>query len=674
MIRSTKSNRPASTRLATTILLVSPVTKAWYLFTHLGPGWVFFRLRYALRRRIRTLRRRSSCVRWEQMACPEVLQSGWFEPWPREVGAGCVREAEDVLGGRFRLFSFHDVVAGFPPAWHRNQLTGEVVPSDRHWSELGDFAFGDIKGVWELSRFPWAFPLARAYARTRDERFAEGFWRLFEDWLQHNPPNSGPNWMCGQEATFRLMAATFAQAVFVRSPASTPVRVAAFSRFVGVTGQRIAANLDYALSQSNNHGISECVGLITAARLLPGCGSSRQWEARGMEGLQAQVEDLVYPDGGFSQHSVVYHRVLLHDLLWGTVLLRSSAASLSHRPTDTVPAWLIAAGRRATLYLEALVTSENGRAPLYGSNDGANVLPLADTEFLDFRAVVQAGYAVFFGSRRYEPGPWDETAEWLGATSSAGRRAASPEWAIPTLLSGQVPLAVQHFPDAGCAVLRNGATRLFLRCPTRFRHRPAQSDLLHVDIEWRGYSIASDAGSYSYNSVGPFVGALKEAAVHSTVTFDGEDPLTKVGRFLYLPWPAGCFRREGDAVVSEHDAWQSRGLRHVRRIEPVGKESFKVCDTVEGRGVHRVRIHWLLADYPYAWDAERSQLRLETPAGAFAMRCQTPDASVTLVRAAPGSPRGWWSPHYFQAAPAISVALEFPLNGSTEVVTTFEPA
>ena len=192
------------------------------------------------------------------------------------MGAACAHEADGVLRGEFRIFSNRVIAAGFAPDWHRNQMTGERATENRHWTELRDFAYGDIKGVWELSRFSWAFVLARAFVRTRDSRYANAFWQLFADWCRCNPSNLGPNWMCGQEATFRLMAVVFA-AETIGVPTAERDGLA---RFVVATGRRIAANLGYALSQKNNHGVSECIGLITVALLAPSYGESAGWLAR----------------------------------------------------------------------------------------------------------------------------------------------------------------------------------------------------------------------------------------------------------------------------------------------------------------------------------------------------------------------------------------------------------
>jgi hypothetical protein len=506
-----------------------------------------------------------------------------------------------------------------------------------------------------LSRFPWAFALARAYARTDDERFAEGFWCLFEDWLQHNQPNAGPNWMCGQEATFRLMAATFARCVLADSPASTVERLAAFRRFVAATARRIESNLDYALSQSNNHGISECIGLLVAASVLPTASEADRWWRKGMQSLRTQLADLVYEDGGFSQHSAVYHRVLLHDLL-----IARSAMSAGGKE---VPAWFREAGRRATEFLGTLLTPETGEVPLYGPNDGANILPMADADFLDFRPVWQAAAAVFCGRRPLPPGTWDELAGWTGATE------------LPTTIApGEARSCKVHHTDSGCLVWHSGESRLFLRCPTQFRHRPAQCDLLHAEVSWRGRRIAHDAGTYSYNTVGPFQESFKCAAVHNTVTFDGREPMRKIGRFLYLPWPGGeASWRDDTAFVASHDGWDADGLRHERTVTSLAVGSFVIADRLEARaGSHRARVHWLLTDVPYDFSAMERRLRLRTPVGDFLVTWS--DGAAMLQRSDPASDQGWWSPRYHQAEPALSLTVELAFAGHARIKTVFAPA
>lgn len=618
------------------------------LVRHLGVGWVVFRVRYALQRKSGALRRASPLVAWSEIPATELHLGPRIIPAPAQISGTAVREADAVLLGRFRLFSRREVTAGHPPDWHSNQLTGETAPADRHWSQLGDFSYGDIKGIWELSRFPWAFALTRAFARTGEVKYAEAFWRLFADWCARNPPDRGANWMCGQEATFRLMAVVFAAEGLDVPPAQREQ----LARFVIATGRRIAANLDYALSQKNNHGVSECVGLITAALLTPGHPESAAWRTRGLRELTAQVNELVYSDGGFSQHSLIYHRVLLHDLTWVTVRLE--------RAGHPVPAWLRAAGRRATEFLLALTDRTTGQGPLYGPNDGANILPLAAAEFLDLRPAGQLAAAVFLGKRPFVSGPWDEAVAWLVREGEKVPRFAEA-----------APVGAWHAPEAGCFQLTRGAGRLFLRCPTHFRHRPNQADMLHVDIWHRGRRVALDGGSYSYNSRERFT-QLGSAAQHNVLTIDGIEPMAKFSRFLYLPWPRGEVAVNGGSCTASHDGYKKLGVKWTREVMASGENTFVVTDRVSGASGRALRWHWRLDDRTWALAPEGGAV-VDAASGAritWTGGAQT--AEVRLIRADEATAFGWWSPYYGEVTPACSLIIELRATGAVEWRTEFQ--
>ncbi|MBA4135869.1 MAG: hypothetical protein C0518_00975 [Opitutus sp.] len=615
------------------------------LVRHLGIGWALFRFSYAMRRRLGGLRRLTPLRTWSELPSPTWRSGPPEATRPADVG-NSTAQADEILRGRFRLFSHRAVDAGFPPDWNRNQLSGETAPADRHWSELGDFAFGDIKGVWELSRFSWAFALVRAHRWTGEERYADAFWKLFADWCERNPPNRGPNWMCGQEATFRLMAVLFAA-----ENLSVPIeRSEALARFVVASGRRIAANIDYALSQKNNHGVSECVGLISAALAIPTHPESATWLRKGMRELEKQLAELVYADGGFSQHSLIYHRVLLHDLVWAKNRLVGAGSS--------VPEWLDAAGRRATEFLLPLIEASTGHAPLYGPNDGANVLLLTDAEFLDLRPAAQLASAAFRKTLPFGAGPWDEAVAWLVmGWEKLPRRAFEipPRW---------------HAPEAGCAQLRNEIGRIFLRCPTRFRHRPSQADMLHVDVWAHGQRMALDGGSFSYNSRERFT-ALGSSAQHNVLIIDGREPMEKFSRFLYLPWPRGEVREEESGFSASHDGYNQLGVEWTRRVvsEP---RRFVVEDHIIGAKARGVQWHWRLAERPWCLDEEGRQVSFSSGEKSFRIAWQA-DVTVTarLVRADAATAHGWWSPHYGEVEPACSLLFEAEGAGLVNLTTTF---
>ena len=45
--------------------------------------------------------------------------------------------------------------------------------------------------------------------RQHDETVADLYWRLFDEWDRQNPYGLTPQWVCGQEGTFRTFAWLF---------------------------------------------------------------------------------------------------------------------------------------------------------------------------------------------------------------------------------------------------------------------------------------------------------------------------------------------------------------------------------------------------------------------------------------------------------------------------------
>lgn len=544
----------------------------------MGPRWLLFRIAYAARQTAGWDARRSPVSTWEAQPLGRFLVSGVpSEPAPYHtfrVGAqarfflpACtpgdavfsdwdsgrpdvLASAGRILAGEFQYFGNGHIHCGMPPKWHLDPFSGRGATADGHWSRIDEFAAGDIKLVWELNRFGFVFPLARAYWRTGDEAFARCFWELVEDWRIHNPPQTGPNWKCGQEASFRAMAWCFGLFAFGGASATSPEKVTKLAQMLAVTAGRIASNLGYALSQKNNHGISEAAGLWTVGTLFPEFRDASRWREMGRAALESQARELIYDDGGFSQHSVNYHRVMLDDYLWCIQLGRANGTEFS-------PELLRRVGL-AGHWLDSQLDPESGRLPNWGANDGAQVLPLSNCGYSDFRPVAQLAAMVTAGTPVLPAGPWDEQAWWLGCPVDTR---------TPTPVVEPAAISRRDLPDSGLTLLRAGPARAILRTVRRFRHRPAHCDLLHLDL-WVGTTnLLRDGGSFSYNAPDKAGSYFKSVAAHNTIQFDGHDQMPQLGRFLYGAWPAGdaeCPVDDPFTVTGSYQDWQ--GCRHQRTV------------------------------------------------------------------------------------------------------------
>ncbi|MCX8107548.1 MAG: heparinase II/III family protein, partial [Verrucomicrobiae bacterium] len=666
-------------RMGNTLDRAGAVTTAWHVLRYLGPRWPLFRACYALKIRLGWFERRWPVREWRDYSIEKFLVNPtmsevdrylehrrtkapvfFFRPQDRplysellkkydSVGRDPVREAERIEEGKFCLFSRSWVDCGCPPDWHVNPLTGQRVPADVHWSRIDHFAHGDIKCVWELSRFSFVYTLVRAYWRDGNETWAEIFWRLIEHWRESNPPNRGPQWMCGQETAIRAMAWCFGLYGFLSSPATTAKRVITLAQMLAVSAERIESNMGYALGQRNNHGVSEALGLWLIGALFPEFRRSAIWERTGRYWLERLGRELVYDDGGFCQHSANYHRMMLHEYVWALRLGDLVGHPFSNELKDRV--WC------AVRFLRQLQDNDSGGVPCYGANDGALVLPLENCDYRDYRPVVHAGWFQVTGRRLFKSGPWDETLIWLFGPEAL-----------------EAPLDEQNQADfsaevAGMYVLRAKESFAVVRCPRKFLHRPSHADLLHVDLWWNGVNVAVDTGTYSYNAAPPWDGALAETRFHNTVTVNEKDQMRRVGRFLWLPWTGARPGKIRNSETGNVKLWRGSHAAYSRLGRPVILSravawlkglGWVVFDRVDASDTVPCALHWLL---PASVELDRGRtLRLKVRVGntvvAVGAGVISGDMRWSVVRGDESSPRGWRSEYYQHREEATSLRVE----------------
>ena len=566
---------------------------------------------------------------------------------PSEWTADAVAKADDILRGRFQFFSAIAYDLGFPFDWLLNPMNGRRVDATRHWCDRNEFEAdqGDIKFIWEASRFAWVYTLVRAYAHTRDERYAEGFWTLVDSWRQANPPNMGPNWQCGQECAFRAMAICFGLYGFWRSPATTPERVAWLAALLAVHAQRIQTNIRFAQVQMGNHALSEAVGLYTIGTLFPEFKKADNWRQHGRHIIDLEARMHSYRDGSYIQHSLNYHRLMLDDYRWSLRL-----AELNEQEFEPLTREIVDLHGQ---YVYQLQNEENGRVPNYGQNDGSLIMPVNGCPYLDYRPVAEGVHYQLHRRRLYPRGPWEEDLYWL-----FGEAAAHAPRDDPARVS-------RRYDIGGYYTLRGQHTWGMIRIHTIIHH-PHQADMLHLDVWWRGLNVLHDVGSYSYNAPEPWRHYFVSTSSHNSVEIGGESQMIRPQRFswTYLTRSSLHEYQPGlgpniDYVQGEHYGYQRLASQavHRRAVLRLGEQYWLVVDDVFGQGREQVKLCWQLIDAPY--EASGRRVVLDTPQGPVGMEVlAAPEARFEVVRGEVGPPaRGWQSIHYGERLPAPSLSV-----------------
>ena len=104
-------------------------------------------------------------------------------------------------------FSSTRMSYGIPINWQLNPISGKACDNTLKWYRIPDFdkERGDIKAVWEISRFSHFVTLARAYLVSKNEKYYNAFSEQLAAWLKENPYSFGANFKCGQECALRMM-------------------------------------------------------------------------------------------------------------------------------------------------------------------------------------------------------------------------------------------------------------------------------------------------------------------------------------------------------------------------------------------------------------------------------------------------------------------------------------
>lgn len=524
------------------------------------------------------------------------------------------------------------------PDWHRNPFNGQRIEgTNLPWSKIGDFdlSVGDIKTIWEPSRFDWVLTFSQKAANGEAHSIDQ-----LNDWLRnwtlHNPPYLGPNWKCGQEASIRVLHLAVGALILgqVRDPSS------ALKQLIVVHLRRIAATLHYAIAQDNNHGTSEAAALFVGGSwlMLVGDADGKDWYKLGRKWLENRGKRLIEEDGSFSQYSVAYHRMMLDTYSIAETWRRKHGL-------DEFSTSLYSRLQTSTGWLYQFVSKDSGDVPNLGGNDGARLLPLTATDYRDFRPSVQLASSLFADARAYgNEGSWNLPLKWLRLDIPVAE--LSPQFSV-------------QFDNGGYSLLRRAEAFVVLRYP-RFRFRPSQADALHVDL-WLGTeNILRDGGTYSYNDLSDVPEYLASVRGHNTIEFDDRDQMPRLRRFLYGDWlraegvsPVRC---DGQAVSAGAGYTNKFGASH-RRSVCLFDDRLIVTDDVFGFERKAV-MRWRLS--PREWKLENNQAICKNY--SLKITGNVPIAKIEIIS-------GWESRYYMQknSVPILVIEVEEPGQLITQV-------
>jgi uncharacterized heparinase superfamily protein len=493
-------------------------------------------------------------------------------------------DAQDVLDNRFDTLGSGKVDLGVKINWHRDFKSGKVwdvkLPSQIDFMDLKNPS--DVKVPWELSRFHQVWWLGKAYWLTRDEKYAQKFVQLVDDWIEGNPLGLGVNWAVAMEVAFRATNWIAGYYFFCESKSISEEFWLKFFKNLYLHGVFIKFHLEYSW-RSGNHFLSDVVGLIALGIFFRNTSFGKAWISWGTKTLEGEMETQVFADGVDFEKSTSYQRLVIE--LFYTAAILCSRNNIPLAPTFA---------KRLENMFEFVQSylRPDGSIPLFGdADDGRLFRFIADNDINDHRHVLSVGAILFNrGDFKNAAGKFYQDSLWLfGGEGFEKHQMLKADVREPES---------RAFREGGFYIMRGKDVHVMadagdIGMGGMGGH--GHNDTLSFEYWAKGEPLIVDSGTYAYTFDTVMRQELRSTKSHNTIVVDGKEIATFVGLWMILndatkpdvlEWKTSD---QQDIFEAQHHAYDTvpSPVVHRRRIE-LDKQtgSLKLRDILDGSGSH----------------------------------------------------------------------------------------
>jgi heparan-sulfate lyase len=452
--------------------------------------------------------------------------------------------------------------------------------------------------------YPWAGPVTDCYSATGDERYAQLWVDLVQDWIVKNPLNAPrlhfPNSWDALEVGVRASALIGWLPYYLDSPHCTPEFFASLLTSLYNHARRIYL-MPY--PQNDNFVIVESGGLEDIGVFLPEFIEAPVWREAAFARLETAVQRQYQPDGVHAELAPHYH-------IWCTDMLLTAAehaALAGYRPT-----FLPMVEKTGDVVLG--ISAPDGRLLRVGDSD----------EIVDTRPTLL------------------RLAHLFSRPDFLARATDAKEGAWPAKRN-------YEFPAGGFYSFRSdwspGAIWMGLHCGPPSCEQPyafhAQFDNGTFELMAFGRMLLRDPGVNSYQAGLAEREDFRRTAAHQTLTLNGENSV-RAGKLVQWVEDDG----KGNASVTVENA-SYPNLTHRRTVLFVARRYFVLVDEALGAAEGDLDLHFQFGPAPVKIDPASKTARTGYPSGGNVLIWMAPDSPADLA-----SEDAWFSPKHGAKEPA----------------------
>ena len=424
----------------------------------------------------------------------------------KEIELKILKDANNILKHKFDLLGSGIVELGKNIKWNQDFKSGFVWENDFYKNikiiDLDNNS--DVKVPWELSRFQHLFTLGKAYWITDDLKYYEEAKNEIIDWIEKNPVYNSINWTCAMDVAIRAVNLIFFYFLFEDFIIQDRNFLKKLNEIFYLHGEYIYNNLEKNLGFSNNHYLSNLVGLLFLGVYFKDLNEkeTKKWLRYSIKNLEKEMFIQNNIDGTNYETSTSYHRLILELMFYSLLLLKKNNLKFTNKYEERL--------EKMFKFL-AIITKPNGRFPLIGDVDNGRLVILSnyyDWEVNDARNIISLGGEYFNNKFLKEVGSSElEDKVWI--------------FGAKNIYQEKFLKKSEKFENGGYYLLQNDSIYCIIRCgelSLRGQGGHSHNDQLSIELNVCGEDFFVDTGTGVYTADKNIRNLFRSTEMHNTVS------------------------------------------------------------------------------------------------------------------------------------------------------------
>jgi len=216
-----------------------------------------------------------------------------------------LNEAEKILLHRFTFFGIEEKMLGKKINWNSDYLSSFAFPNEPYWNiKVEEFPKGvDVQAAWELGRMHQLSSLGAAYLLTNDEKYAEKYFLLVDDFFSSTANFTGVQWANPSEVAIRLLNIIFGFGFLLDSPSLTEQHFLRIQEIVLLHTLYLEHTIEHS-EVRDHHYLLVHLGLLCASMVIQNKAYAERLFHFSASHFEQEIRRQVYEDGVSFEQSV----------------------------------------------------------------------------------------------------------------------------------------------------------------------------------------------------------------------------------------------------------------------------------------------------------------------------------------------------------------------------------